>query len=318
MIYFLLIIGFVALIKGADFLVNGASALAKRLGISSLVIGLTVVAFGTSAPELIVNIFASINGNVDIAIGNIIGSNIANIMFILGLAAFVYPLAVKHSTVWKEIPLCFLAAIVLIIMSNDTFLENRPFSEISLIDGLILLSFFAIFLYYTFGISKVTPADAASLPAPKHNLLRSLLMIIGGLIGLTIGGKWVADGAVEIARAFDVSDALIGLTIVAVGTSLPELATSVVAALKKDVDIAVGNVVGSNILNIFFILGISALINPLRFSTQLFSDALIMLFATFLLFIFMFIGKKHTLERWQGAAFVGLYAAYIVYLVIRG
>lgn len=316
--YFLLPVGFVLLIKGAGFLVDGASSMAKRLGVSSLVIGLTIVAFGTSAPELIVNIFASINGNTDIAIGNILGSNIANILLILGISAVIYPLAVKKGTVWKEIPLSLLAVIMVALMANDAFFDGRNFNEIARIDGLALIAFFIIFLYYIFGISKVQAADAPEVSVHRYSLKRSFVMIGLGLAGLVIGGKWIVDAAVALATALGVSEALIGLTVVAVGTSLPELATSAVAAYKKDVDIAVGNIVGSNIFNIFWILGISATINPLPFSSLLMRDMFVTVIATALLFTFMFIGKRHILERWQGISFITLYIGYVAYLVIRG
>lgn len=316
--YILFFIGFALLIKGADLLVDGASSLAKRLGISALVIGLTIVAFGTSTPELIVNILASINGNTDIAIGNILGSNIANILLILGISAVIYPLAVKKGTVWKEIPLAFLAVIVLAFMANDAWIDNSPFSALTRIDGFILISFFIIFLYYVFGISKAESADTVGTTPRAYSLWRSSLMIGGGLLGLVIGGKWIVDGAVAFATGLGVSEALIGLTVVAVGTSLPELATSAVAAYKKDADIAVGNIVGSNIFNIFWILGVSAIIRPLSFSPMLASDVFVTVLATLLLFIFLFVGKRHILERWQGVCFITLYAGYVAYLVFRG
>jgi len=313
--YVVLLIGFVFLIKGADLLVEGASSVAKRLGISALVIGLTIVAFGTSAPELIVNIFASIQGNTDIAIGNILGSNIANILLILGISAVIYPLAVKKGTVWKEIPLSLLAVVVVALMANDKFIDGGVFSGLTRIDGFILISFFIIFLYYTFGISKVQSEDKVENVIKQSSLPISLFKIIAGLIGLTLGGKWIVDSAVTIASNFGVSQALIGLTIVAVGTSLPELATSAVAAFKKDTDIAIGNVVGSNIFNIFWILGASAIISPLPFSAILIRDVIMTLVATFALFMFMFIGKKQILERWQGACFILAYVIYIVVIV---
>lgn len=319
-IYILFFIGFLLLIKGADVLVDGASSLAKRFSIPPLVIGLTIVAFGTSAPEFIVNILASINGNTDIAIGNILGSNIANILLILGISAVIYPLQVKKGTVWKEIPFAFLAVIVLALMANDIFIDNGSFSALTRIDGLILISFFIIFLYYIFSISKAKSTDVVDT-TPHHyaySLSRSFLMIGGGLVGLVVGGKLIVNGAVVFATDLGVSQALIGLTIVAVGTSLPELATSVVAAYKKDVDIAVGNVVGSNIFNVFWILGTSAIIRPLPFSPMLVGDVFVTVIATLLLFIFLFVGKRHILERWQGGCFIILYVGYIVYLISRG
>ena len=314
--YILLVAGFVLLIKGADVLVDGASSFAKKFGISSLVIGLTIVAFGTSAPELIVNLFASIQGNTDIAIGNILGSNIANILLILGISAVIYPLAIQKGTVFKEIPLSLLAIIVVAIMANDILVDNRSFSELTRIDGLVLISFFIIFLYYTFGISKAE-GENTSNNIKDRSIIKSVLMAIGGLIALTIGGKWVVDSAMEIALNIGISQAVIGLTVVAVGTSLPELATSAVAAYKKNTDIAVGNIVGSNIFNIFWILGISAIINPLPFSSLLMRDVIATVIATVLLFLFMFVGKRHHLERWQGFAFILVYIIYISVIVYR-
>jgi cation:H+ antiporter len=311
-----LFIGFIFLIKGADLLVEGASSSAKKFGISPLVIGLTIVAFGTSAPELIVNIFASIQGNTDIAIGNILGSNIANILLILGISAIIFPLAVKRGTVWKEIPLSLLAVIVVAFMANDAFIDGGRFSGLTRIDGFILLSFFGIFLYYIFEISrKETTEDQPNIK--ERSSVKSILMIIAGLVGLTLGGKWIVDSAVAIAEGFKISQALIGLTIVAIGTSLPELATSAVAAYKKNADIAVGNIVGSNIFNVFWILGISSIIAPLPFSNVLIRDVGVTLVTTFALFVFMFVGKKHILERWQGVLFVSAYILYIIVIIVQ-
>lgn len=313
--YILFIIGFVLLIKGADLLVDGASSIAKKLKISAIVIGLTIVAFGTSTPELIVNIFASASGNTDIAIGNILGSNIANILLILGISAIIYPLATKRHTVWKEIPLSLLAAVIVGVMVNDALIDGSVFSGLTRIDGIILISFFIIFLYYTFGIAKVSGEDA-DIEIKQLSHLKSILYIIIGLAGLAVGGKWIVDGAVKIAELFNVSESLIGLTIVAIGTSLPELATSAIAAYKKQADIAIGNVVGSNIFNIFWILGASSIIRPLPFSDNSRSDILMTIFASLLLFMIMFIGKKHTVERWQGALMIAIYIGYISFLIV--
>lgn len=315
----LLIIGFFFVIKGAGLLVDGASSVAKKFNVSNLVIGLTIVAFGTSTPELVVNIISSLNGSTDIAIGNILGSNIFNIILVLGVIAIFYPIKVTKGTVWKEIPFSLLAALMVGVMSADMFLEGRVFSEISRIDGIVLLFFFIIFIYYTFGISKDVSSEIPSDEQPKiFSIWKSVLFILLGLAGLVIGGKWVVDGAVFIATKFGMSQSLIGLTIVAIGTSLPELVTSVVAAMKKNVDMAVGNVVGSNIFNVFFVLGTSATIKSLPFNTSSIVDVGMASLASLLLFFFMFIGKKHTLERWQGVLFVLIYIAYIIYIVMRG
>lgn len=312
--YVLLPVGFIFLIKGADLLVDGASSIAKRLGISAIVIGLTVVAFGTSMPEMIVSVFAGLQGNTDIAIANVLGSNIANILLILGVAAFIFPLQVKRGTVWKEIPFSLLAIMVVALMANDAFFEGGLFSGLTRIDGLILLSFFAIFLYYTFGIGK-TKGSEKETTVKKRNLFWSIVLIVLGVVGLAVGGKIIVDSAVAIAIGLGVSQAVIGLTIVAIGTSLPELATSAIAAFKKNADIAVGNVVGSNIFNLFLVLGVSSTISPLPFSALLTRDVAVTLGATILLFMFMFIGKRRLLERWQGATFVVLYISYIILIV---
>jgi cation:H+ antiporter len=320
MTYILFFIGFVALIKGADWLVSGASSIASRYGISALVIGLTIVAFGTSAPELAVNILASLQGSTDIAIGNILGSNIANILLILGISAMIYPLAVQKGTVWKEIPFALLAVVVLAFLANDVLIDGDTVSSLSRIDGLILGSFFAIFLYYVFSTAKVSAnTDETESERPEQmSYAKAFLLVIGGMAGLVVGGKWIVDGAVAFASGFGVSEALIGLTVVAIGTSLPELATSAVAAYRRNVDIAIGNVVGSNIFNIFWILGVSSIIKPLPFSPDSNVDVMMTVFVTILLFLALFVGRRHLLERWQGGVFVLIYIIYIVYLVMRG
>jgi len=314
-IYILFVLGFVFLIKGADLLIDGASSLAQKIGISTFVIGITVVAFGTSMPELLVNIFSSAKGAADLAIGNVIGSNISNILLVLGVAAFIYPLTLKKGTIWKEIPLSLLAVFIILLMANDQLIEGKNFSELGKIDGLILIGFFIIFLYYTFGISKITEEDGYT---KIFSLNKSILFIILGSAGLLIGGKWIVDGAVFIAEQLGLSQALIGLTIVAIGTSLPELAASVVAAFKKKIDIAVGNVVGSNIFNIFWVLGVSATIKSLDFTTALNYDIIFLIFTSLVLFLFMFIGRHRVLEKWQGFTFILIYIAYIISLIYRG
>lgn len=314
----LFIVGLLFVIKGADFLVDGASALAKKLKVSELVIGLTIVAFGTSMPELTVNIFASVSGATDIAIGNILGSNIANILLILGISAMIYPLKVTSGTVWKEIPLSFLAVLMIGLMVNDALIDKGSFSGLTRIDGFILIGFFIIFIYYTFGIAKVATGNETSGNFKERRLLASSGFILLGLALLVVGGKWLVDGAVELARLWGVSSSLIGLTIVAVGTSLPELATSAVAAYKKNTDIAVGNVVGSNIFNIFWILGISSIIKPLPFKPSSNFDIGAVILASILLFAFMFVGQKRLLQRWQGLIFVLAYILYVFILVMNG
>jgi len=315
--YILFVVGFVFLIKGADLLVDGAASIARSMRVSDLVIGLTVVAFGTSTPELSVNIIASFKGNTDIAIGNVLGSNTANIFLILGISSIIYPLGVTKGTVWKEIPFSLLAAVVLVFAANDQILEKAAVSVLTRIDGLIFLCFFTIFIYYTFSIAARVEGVEEHVPVRQYGWLRSLLLIIAGLAGLTIGGKWIVDGAVILAKKLGMSESLIGLTIVAVGTSLPELATSAVAAYKKNSEIAVGNVVGSNIFNIFFVLGISATIRPLPFQTQNNVDLGVVILSSLMLFFFMFTGKKHSLDRWEGIVCLILYFGYVAFLIVN-
>ncbi|MFH1325954.1 MAG: calcium/sodium antiporter [Candidatus Falkowbacteria bacterium] len=314
-IYFLFIVGFIILIKGADYLVEGASAIAKRFGLSPLFIGLTIVSLGTSAPELFVNVTASIEGSAGIIIGNILGSNIANILLILGISAMVYPLTVHKNTIRKEIPFSLLAVLMVGILANDKIIDGANFNFLSRSEGLALISFFIIFIYYVFGIMKT---EKQELDIKDRGIFSSSLMIIGGLIGLALGSQFIVDGGMAIAHLFSLSEAFIGLTIIAVGTSLPELAASAAAAYKKKVDIAIGNVVGSNIFNIFLVLGVSSTISPIEFSPILNTDILITIAVTVLLVLSMFIGKKQILQRWQGGAFVTLYVLYIAFLIYRG
>ena len=316
--YLLFTVGFVLLLKGADFLVDGSSSVARRFHVSDLVIGLTVVAFGTSTPELFVNLIASIKGDTNIAIGNVLGSNISNIFLILGVSSIIYPLSVTKGTVWKEIPLSLLAALLLGLLANDLLIDGSISSILTRTDGFVFLSFFIIFLYYSFSIAKNIEGMEEHVPATQYGSGKSVILIISGLIALIVGGKWIVDGAVYMARSLGISQSLIGLTIVAVGTSLPELATSAVAAYKKNVEIAVGNVVGSNIFNIFFVLGISSVIKPLPFQTKNNVDIVMVIFASLLLFFSMFTGKKRSLDRWEGIVFVFLYAVYLTFLIIQG
>ncbi len=314
----ILVIGFAFLMKGADLLVEGASALAKRMKVSDLVIGLTVVAFGTSTPELFVNIFASIGGNSEIAIGNILGSNIFNILVILGISALVYPLRVTHNTIWKEIPFSLLAAVMVFILANDTLIDGQSHSMISRIDGIVLLAFFFIFLCYVVVIARQDSQNFKGEVIHKRGLWKAVLFVAAGLAVLVFGGKLLVESAVTIARTLGVSESLIGLTIVAGGTSLPELATSAVAAYKKNSDIAVGNIVGSNIFNIFYILGVSAVIRPIPFSSTNNVDVCVTIFASCVLFASLFTGKKRFMERGEGVFFLVCYIVYIHYLVNRG
>jgi K+-dependent Na+/Ca+ exchanger related-protein len=311
----LLLVGFVILIKGADFLVNGASSAAKKYGISNLAIGLTVVAFGTSMPELIVSLLSALDGKNDASFGNVIGSNNFNLLFILGIAGLIYPLVVQRNTVKYEVPLSLLAAGILYVLVNDQVLWSSDTNILSRLDSLILLVFFAAFLYYIWktmnNASELEEGDAIKI----YSMPISMGMVAIGLVMLIGGGKLVVDNAIEIAREYGLSERLIGLTILAAGTSLPELATSCVAAYRKNTDIAIGNVVGSNIFNIFFILGVTGFISPIPYNTALNFDIYVLCASTVVLMVFMFTLNTRKLDRWEAFMMLLGYLAYTVFLV---
>lgn len=314
----LLLLGFVLLIKGSDWLVKGASALAKTYKVPDIVIGLTIVSFGTSMPELLVSLMAANSGATDIAVGNVLGSNIANVLLILGVAAIIYPLRVKRKTTWIEIPISLMAAVLLGLLAHFGFESLPGQAKIGRGDGIVLLIAFAAFMWYIFDLVK----KGKDAPFEEHFEpmagWKCSLYILVGIAVMGYGGKLAVDAAMLLARSWGVSEALIGLTVVAVGTSLPELATSAVAAWKKQTDIAVGNVVGSNIFNILWILGVSSAIKPLPFRNEINFDFAVTIGSSLILFLFMFVGKRHELGRWKGVLFVLLYVVYVVYLINRG
>lgn len=314
--YIFLILGFVFLKKGADFLVDGASSIAHSLKVSDLVIGLTIVAFGTSCPELFVNIVASIEGSNGIAIGNVIGSNITNVFLILGLCALIKPLSVGRGTAWREIPFCLLAASLVVVLAGYGGIAGRTGFELGKIDGLAFLVLFIFFLVYSFRIAH-TGFDEDAVPQKEYAVPMAAFLIILGLLGLGFGSRWIVSSGVQIARSFGVSETLIGLTVVAFGTCLPELATSIVAVRRGKVELAVGNIVGSFIFNIFLVLGVSALIRPILFDPRHFIDAGVAVLAALLLFITMFTGKHRVLDRWEGILFLVLYSGYISFVIVQ-
>ncbi len=304
----LLLIGFAIVIKGADFLIDGASSLAKKLSISEIAIGLTIIAFGTSAPELIVNVFASLGGHHEITFGNILGSNIFNILMVLGVAGIISTISVQRNTVLKEIPFLLVATLLVFGLA----LWN---SDLSFIDGIILLVFLLAFFIYVFVILKAKPLQGSDIK--EYSYLITILMMILGTIGLFFGGKFVVDNAVIIAQYFGVSKKFIGLTIVALGTSLPEFVTTVMAIIKGRNDLAIGTVVGSNLFNILLVLGVSSLISPIHYDTSLNIDFIFLCVITIMLFTSMFIGKKHKLTKIEAVLFVFLYIVYLVFLFVR-
>ena len=315
--YVLMLVGFILLIGGAKFFVDGASAIARRLRVSDLVIGLTVVSFGTGAPEFVVSVMASATGKTEISVGNILGSNIINVQLILGLSAIICPIVVTRATVWKEIPLSLLAAVMVGVLGSDALLDGAGPSALTRTDGFVLLSFFVVFLYYVLGLAKDRRPEEDPSGAKRPGLRGSITIFILGLGALNLGAKWVVQGAVAVALAMGVSEWTVGLTIVAVGTSLPELVASGMAAWKKNTDLAVGNIVGSNIFNIFFVLGVSATIRPLPVPSAYHIDVVVTILSSLLLMGWMLAGRRrYVLRRWHGVAGVLLYVAYVTYRLV--
>ncbi len=322
--FIFLLAGFVLLIKGADFFVDGSSGIAKFLKIPSIVIGLTIVAFGTSAPEAAVSIIAGINGSNDIAMGNVIGSNMFNLLGVLGISAIISPVAVDSQIIKKEFPFMLISSVVLALMALDTVLGSGEVNIISRSEAFTLLILMGIFVY-----SVVTSAlrsrkengsaaadeESAEQGKPKRSLLKCVLFTVGGLAGIIIGGQFVVDSATRIATGFGMSETLVGLTIVAVGTSLPELVTSIVAAKKGESDIAVGNVIGSNVFNVLFVLAASAAITPMNINQQGLCDLLILLAISALAYVFCITKKK--INRAEGIILVLMYAAYMAFAIVR-
>lgn len=306
--------GLALILVGANILTDGAASVAKRFGISDLVIGLTIVAFGTSAPELVISSLAALRGVADMAVGNVVGSNIFNVLMIIGCTALVMPVQVGKGTMTKEIPFVILASFVMAVMAGDSLLDGASTNVISRIDGLVLLAFFVIFMAYTFAIAKEgNTEDEATVK--KMALWKSAGFIIGGLVGLIAGGQFFVEGAGGIARTMGVSDSIIGLTLVAGGTSLPELATSITAAVKKNPGIAIGNVIGSNLFNIFFVLGCSATLSPLPLGDITNLDFGVLIASTILFWLFGWFFRQRTITRLEGAVMVAVYVVYTGYLI---
>lgn len=309
----LVFVGFTCLIFGANWLVDGASALAKKHKVSDLAIGLTIVAFGTSAPELVVNIIGSMKGYSDIVLGNIIGSNNFNLFIILGISGLILPITVQSSTAWREIPISLFVAVLMLFLIND-FTFSEP-SYLSRLDGFIMLLLFLLFLYYVFLQMKSDPDIQTDIVQKSTLKIWGLIFI--GLTGLIVGGQFVVTNSVNVANSLGISEKIIGLTIVAAGTSLPELVTSIVAAVKKNSDIAIGNVIGSNIFNILLILSISSFINPIEYNPKFNLDIYILIGGTVFLLLSMLAGQRKRLDRWEAAILLGFYLIYTIYLVMK-
>ncbi len=318
MSYFILVIGFVLLIKGADLFVDGASSIAKSLKIPSLIIGLTIVAFGTSAPEAAVSITGAFAGANDITVGNVIGSNLFNLLVVVGVASFISPLNVKRSIIAKEFPFAIMGAFVLIVLGYDSRYHNYPDNVLTRADGIMLLVLLAIFMYYLIELALTSRKNGVEEEEEikVYSMPKSIGLCLIGVIGIVLGGDWVVDAASDIALKFGMSQSMVGLTIVAVGTSLPELVTSIVAARKGESDIALGNVIGSNIFNIFFVLGISSFIHEITINTAVFFDMFIMLAASFI--TYGFAASKRKINKPEGAFLVLLYVVYMAFVIWKG
>lgn len=317
----LIILGFLLLIKGADLLVDGASNIAKKFHIPEIVIGLTIVAIGTSMPELMVSLNASIKGLSDISIGNVIGSNLANLLLILGITSMIKPLIFKRETKLIESPFTLFITIILFIFANYSI--SKDTNTLSRIEGVILLILCAIFIIYNLIMAKKgNEFDKEKVKINKKeekkiNIFTSIFMVIIGIVGLKFGGDFVVENVRDLARIFGISEKLISLTIVAFSTSLPELITSITATIKGDTDMAIGNIIGSQIFNILLILGISSVISPISYSITYNMDMYILIGASILFVLYPFIGKKDTMTRFNGFIFVTIYVIYMIYLVIK-
>lgn len=316
MVYLLFVLGFVFLVKGADLLVAGASAIGRRFNISEMVIGLTIVSFGTSLPELLVTTVASFNGQAELGLGNVLGSNIANVLIILGVAALVRPLPIPRDTYFIEIPFSILAALLLGFLANANIFYSGH-NTIGREEGAIMLYFFVLFMVYVISASRNKKTEPETAPLIAQPMLKSIGLIVIGIAGLYFGGGWVVNGATEIARLFGISESVIGLTIVAIGTSLPELVTSAVAAYKNNTDMAVGNAIGSNIFNILWILGFTSVLTPIPFSDHSNQDILMVLISTSALIMAVIVGKRPGISRWEGFIFLMIYSIYLYTLVQR-
>ncbi len=305
-----------ALLKyGADYFVSGAASLARKFGISSLVVGLTVISIGTSAPEFFVNMIAAVQGSADLSIGNILGSNLADILLGLGIAAMIVPLSLKRGTVWREIPYALLAAVFLLVFGSDIFIDGGAVNVISRSEGLALLGLFIIFIVYTFSIKT---GERPNEQIEVYSGHKTLALLFGGMAGLALGGYVVVEGAVGLALAMGISENLVGFTIVAAGTSLPEIMTAISAAKKGHIDLVVGGIVGTIIFNALFVLGATATIIPLPFGEANLVDALAVATATLILFLSLFSGKKNQVDKSEGMVFIGMYVLYIIFAIWRG
>jgi len=311
-----LLVGFVLLIKGADYFVEGASGIARLLRVPPILIGLTIVAFGTSSPEATVSIIAALEGSAGVAVGNVVGSNIFNITLVVGVAAFLYPLKVLSDSIKKEIPFTLLASVALLVVMSDVALQGFSSNTITRADGLIFLLFLCIFMYYVIENGLKSRRDAVDVAVPADTKWgKNVVITVIGLAAIIFGGDLVVDNGTKIAYSLGMSETLVGLTIIAVGTSLPELVTSITAALKKESEIAIGNIIGSNIFNILFVLGVSSVISPLSVTGGVGIDVVFMIILTVVLLIFS--RTRYKIGKLEGIVLAAAYVVYLVYIIMR-
>lgn len=316
--YVLFVVGFALLMVGGDAVIRGGTAVARKLGAPEIVIGLTLVSIGTSLPELLVNVLASFGGNSELAVGNVLGSNVANILLILGVAATVRALPIHDTTIYSEIPFSLTATLLVGFLANAELFSERGILSISRVDGLILLAFFVLFLAYIYRVWGEHNVAIASRQESPESLQVPALWIVGGSAALGLGAHWVVSGALSFGARFGLSESFMGLTVVAIGTSLPELVTSVMAARRGNTDLAIGNAIGSNIFNLLWVLGLSAVLRPLPFDVVSNTDILMVIASSAFLLLAVAAGKRTQIDRRTGITFVALYVLYLGFLVVRG
>jgi cation:H+ antiporter len=316
--YLLFVLGFGLLIIGSGWLINGSLKVGRHLGVSELAIGLTVVSIGTSLPELVINVLASAGGNADLAIGNILGSNVANVMLILGVSAAIRELPIHDRTILSEIPICLVATLLVGFLANAALFSTEHALSLSRPDALILMCFFVLFLGYVYRTAQDGALAESTLEESAQSWTGASVPILGGALAMGLGGYWVVGGALAIVESWGVSESLVGLTFVALGTSTPELVASARAAYQGNTDLAVGNVIGSNIFNLLWVLGVSALIRPLPFDLLSNTDLVMVIVSSALLILAMAVGRPNTIDRWEGWLFLAVYGAYLSFVGVRG
>ena len=310
----LLLLGFVLLVVGAGKFIEGSAGIARRFNLPEIVIGLTIVSLGTSAPELVVNVVAAAKGESAMVLGNVMGSNIFNVLMILGITSFLAKLTVKRNTTWLEIPLSLMGAVLVLVVVSDKILDKESINVISRTDGIVLLCLAIIFLVYNLELAKKENEFRQEVIKEKPVYV-AILWLLAGMAGLIIGGRLIVENAVSISRVVGISERVIAITVVSVGTSLPELVTSIMAVRKNKVDMAIGNVVGSCIINIFFVLGISSIVNPIQVADNSFLDIGVNLLAGILLFTFLLFSRGRQLKNWNGIVFLLIYLGYLLILL---